>query len=206
MIDVKVYEASQLHNEEWLDLRNLAAGAYGATLNRTSEEIDQLLGGPDTYDFVASHQDPNVLVGTAVADNQEYSNARVAVATLAKQLVGYAYAADNVSGTTQLQRELKRWSIMKNYFWMREVAVKPGMHGQHIGRSVCKHLLQQGNGLQPVTANVWPKEMSFLPPLLHRLGFEEAGTQQVRLFGADSEPVNQVRMRAPSARGLLERI
>ncbi|MBI1856833.1 GNAT family N-acetyltransferase [Candidatus Saccharibacteria bacterium] len=207
MAEVKLYRPEELEHDEWRQLQSIERDAFVSTLDRTQAEIDALIEWDDPAHFTASHVDPNTEVGKRYNANQSYSHSRVAVATKNREPIGFAYSAHNVSGGSEQNRLVKRLTVVKNYLWLREVAVKPEHQRQGLARELGRTLLKDAIGLQPVAAYVWPDEdPDFLQGTLERLGFSPTGEQQVKVFGENSEPIRQVRMQAPSARAVLRNL
>lgn len=206
MSEVKIYDATDLDKGQWRQLQSIQREAFTTTLDRTQQEIDALVGWNEPDDFYASHVDPNSEIDKRYNADQSYSKPRVAIATEASQPVGYAYSAHNVSGATERERSLKRLSVVKNYLWLREVAVKPEFQNQGIARKLGKTLLKDAIPLQPPTAYVWPDEIDFLQGALEKQGFVSTGEQAVKVFGEDSSPIRQVRLQAKSAQSVLSKM
>ncbi len=206
MHGVKVYNAVELDQDEWRQLQGISREAFTSTLNRTQEEIDALVEWDEPEIFYASHVDPNSQVGKRFNADQSYSEPRVAVATEAGEAIGFAFSAHNVSGATPGDRLAKRLSIVKNYLWLREVAVKPASQRRGVAVELGKALLKDAIPLQPPTAYVWPNEIGFLQGALERVGFSATDEQVVKVFGQDSLSILQVRMQAKSARSVLSKL
>ncbi len=144
MGEIQIHKAASLDREEWRKLQVVQREGFKAVLsdtNRTTEEIDLLVGWDDPERYYASHADPNTEVGRGLIPNQEYTKPRVAVATHAGVAVGFAYSAHNVSGATIHERTAKRLSVVKNYLWLREVAVSPAYQRQGLATELGKKLL-----------------------------------------------------------------
>lgn len=203
-VEVKLYNSSELNSGEWRQLQDLQRIADASVLgDRTRAEIDVMVGWDDPDRYYASHLDPNCEVGRRYNANQEYRHPKVALATDGDEVVGFAYSAHNVSGTTPTERLIKRWGLVKNYLWLREIAVRPDYQRQGVAKDLGRTLLSDAIYLQPVAAYVWPDEMGFLPPLLERLGFNPTGEQQVKAFGEHRPAIRQVRMQAPTVRSVM---
>ncbi len=206
MTEVKLYNPTELNREEWADLQVLFRDSVGSTIekyginDRYDIEIDALAEMDDPERFYRSHLDPNTEVGRRYRKGQSYSNPRVAVATEANEPVGFMYVANNVSGSN---KELKRLSIIKNYLWLREVAVKPDQQRQGIAKQLGVTILKSANKLQPVSAYVWPNEISFLPSVLEQLGFVKTGEDEIPVFGDEFPSTTQIRMQASSVKNVL---
>lgn len=206
MAEIKLYDAADIDNEEWRQLQAISRDGFQATLDRTAEEIDALVEWDDPELYRASHADPNAEVGGRYNADQGYAKPRVAVALDAGAVIGFAYSAHNVSGATKRERMFKRLSVVKNYLWLREVAVKPGYQRQSVATELGRSLLKDAIPLQPPTAYIWPDEIGFLQGSLERLGFIPTGEQSSVIFGDGSPPVREVRMQAASARAVLKHL
>lgn len=204
MSQVKIYDAAALSCDEWRDLQGISREAFANTLkNRSQAEIDALVEWDSPELFCESHIDPNSQVGKRYNAHQSYAKPRVAVATNAGEAVGFAFSAHNVSGATERERSLKRLSVVKNYLWLREIAVKPAFQMRGIARELGRSLLKDAVPLQPPTTYVWPDEAGFIYESLKQLGFKYTGEQNVSLFGEGSDLTRQVRMQASSAYSVL---
>jgi hypothetical protein len=207
MAEVKLYDPRDLDQESWLQLQTMARAAYAHMLqSRSQEEIDALVGWDDPARYYRSHRDPNYEVGRRFKDNQAYSHQRVAIALDLHEPVGFAYSAHNVSGETDQIRARKRLTIVHNYLWLREFVVTPQYDLQRTGiaTQMGRKLLRHAIPMQPVSTYIWPGEIPFLQGKLESLGFEQTGEAvPVELYGAASEPVDQVRMQANTAIGVL---
>lgn len=203
MAEIKVYDPTNLDSSEWRQLQGISRDALTSTLDRTQDEIDALVAWETPDIFYASHINPNTLVGERYNANQSYTKPRVAVATEAGEPIGFAYSAHNVSGTSEINRRVKRLTLAKNYLWLREIAVGPNFQRQGVAAEIGKALLKDALPLQPPTTYVWPDEIDFLQGALQSVGFHATGEQDVKLFGENSAPVRQVRMQAKSARAVL---
>lgn len=206
MSEVNIHHAASLDRNEWRQLQTIQREAFKTTLDRTHEEIDALVKWDEPADFYASHAYPNSAPAKRFNDSQSFHKARVAVATDGPEPVGFAYSAHNVSGATERVRLQKRLSVVKNYLWLREVAVIPDFQNKGIARELSRKLLEDAIPLQPPTAYVWPDEIGFLQRRLEQVGFVSTGEQDVVVFGEGSEPIRQVRMQAASARAVLKQL
>lgn len=206
MTEVKVYDTADLSKDEWRQLQAISRDAFASTLDRTQDEIDALVEWDDPSRYYTSHVDPNSEVGRRYNENQECSKPRVAVAAEGGEPVGFAYSAHNVSGATEKVRTAKKLSVVKNYLWLREIAVAPAHQRQGISKELGKALLKDAIPLQPPAAYIWPDEIGFLRESLERLYFWATGEQQSRIYGEGSTPVREVRMQAASARSVLRNL
>jgi GNAT superfamily N-acetyltransferase len=208
MVSVELSEPSDLSRSDWVINQDIAAEAFTHSLPyRTQQEIEYLVNSSDPNAYYASHIDPRSEAGRRFNPYQSYSKLRVARAFVDGKLVGWGYAADNTSGSSEFIREIKRISVVKNYLWLRELVVKPEFMRQGIAKEIGRELLTDANERQPVTCYMWPDEdPAFMSEVASRLGFEPTGERQVNLFGPNSEPVRQVRMQAPSAGSVLVKL
>lgn len=206
MSEVKIYNAAELDKDEWRQLQSIQREAYLSTLDRTPAEVDALVGWDEPTEFYASHVDPNAEVGKRYNGHQSYTKPRVAVATEVNEPVGFAYSAHNVSGATELGRLIKQFSVVRNYLWLREVAVKPDFQNQGIATKLGRTLLKDANPFQPPVVYICPDEIDSPRGTFERLGFVQTGEQHVKIFGKDSADVRQVRLQAASVRSVLGRM
>ncbi len=204
MAEVKIYNAATLEDTEWRELQGIQRQAFWEGLDLDLDSVDTLVDWNNPERFVASHLDPNAEVGQRFNSNQAYTRPKVAVATEAGEPIGFAYSAHNVSGSTELQRTVKRLTVAKNYLWLREIAVQPKYFRHGIAMQLGKKLLRHAIPLQPVAAYVWPELTPFMQPTLERIGLVATDEQDVHPFGEDSEAVKQVRMQARSVRTVLK--
>jgi GNAT superfamily N-acetyltransferase len=212
MSEVTMYKPEELSSDQWLELQTLQRDTFSAELNatRTQEEIDHLVRWGSHNRYVSSHVDPNSEVGKSLNPNQEFFSPRIAIATAVatkgSEIIGFGYASDNVSGETERIRTIKRFMTSKRYLWFREIAVKPDYQRRKIGAQIVGALLREVDIRQPVTAYIWPDEISFLEPTLSSLSFSSTGEQQVEVFGENTKPTRQVRMLASSTGEVLSRL
>jgi GNAT superfamily N-acetyltransferase len=204
--EVKLFNPSQLDKGDWRQLQTIQRYVFSDALDRPQEDIDYLVQWNDPTRFYASHIDPNSEVGKSFNPDQSYVHSRVAVAIESGKPVGFAYAAHNVSGSSSVGRFVKRLSVVKNYLWLREIAVKPELQKEGLAKHLGRTLLNDAIDRQPVAAYIWPEEIGFLPEVLSKLGFTSTGEQQVSLFGKDRAPVKQVRVQAPSVSSVLAKL
>lgn len=206
MHKVEIYDAASINSIEWRQFQAITRDGFSATLDRTQDEIDALVEWRDMAAYRASHADPNSQVGNRYNADQGYTKPRVAVAYDNGTVIGFGYSAHNVSGATSRERTIKRLSVVKNYLWLREVAVKPAYQQQGVATEIGKALLKDAIPLQPPTTYVWPDEIDFLQGSLEKLGFSATGEQESAIFGEGSAPVREVRMQAASARAVLKNL
>lgn len=204
--EVKLYNPSQLDRDEWRQLQALQRDAFASVIDRTQDDIDYLVQWEDPNRFYDAHIDPNLEVGKRFNPDQSYTHPRVAVATEYEEPIAFAYTAHNVSGSSPLERFVKKISVVKNYLWLREFAVKPNLQRQGIAKKLGQVLLKDALERQPVAAYIWPEEIEFLPEVLKKLGFAPTAERQIHLFGEDKSTVKQVRYQAPSVSSVLSRL
>lgn len=203
---IDIYNASELGRNQWRQLQSISRSAFMSSTTRDQVEIDKLVGWDDAELFYNTHINPNMLVGNyGYNPNQEFSKARVAVAHDGENPFGFAYTAHNVSGDTELKRQVKKLSIVKNYLWFRDIAVLPGHQRQGIARELGRKLLSDAISVQPVSAYIWPQEVVGIQDKLEKLGFSETGDKLVDIFGAGEE-VLQRRMQAGTVKSVLDRL
>lgn len=205
MVEVKLYDPSVLNSHEWRDLQALSRDAFNATFDRTQDEVNALVLWDDPAAYRASRSNLNSVDEQPSAAGRVYLNPRVAVATEAKQLVGYAHAVTSISVETARNRLAARMAH-KNYLWVRDMAVVPFLHRRGIAKQMGKALLRDATPMQPPVVHVWPDETRFLYGTIERLGFMPTSEKHVTIFGEGSDPVRQVRMQAPTVRGVLQRM
>ena len=207
MIDVKLFDARELDEHEWLQMQHiLREGSKALMDDRPADEIDSYVSWDDPRGFYLSHEDPNIEVGKAFAGDQTFSHPKIAIAKAAGEPVGYLYVANNVSGATPQERRHKQLSVVRNYRWIREVAVLPGAQHHGIARHLGRHTMLHSFPLQPVSTYIYPSVVPFLQEKLEAAGFYETGSQEAYPFGEDHDPVDMVRMQANSAIGVLARM
>jgi len=217
-LEVKLYNPSQLDRDEWRQLQSLQRDAFASVIDKPQEDIDFLVQWEDPNRFYDAHIDPNTEVGKRYNANQVYTHSKVAIAKANNELVGFAYSAHNTSGggspegphnnslKARAVRRGKLLSITKNYLWLREFAVQPGLQRQGVAKQLGRILLNDAIERQPVTAYAWPDEIDFLPNILGKLGFSLTEEKPIHLFGEDKPEVNQIRYKAPSVSSVLNRL
>jgi GNAT superfamily N-acetyltransferase len=203
---IDIYNASELGRNQWRQLQGISRSAFMGSIMRDQVEIDRLVAWEDSELFYKTHTNPNILVGNYGYNlNQEFTKARVAVAHDGERPFGFAYTAHNVSGDTELKRQVKKLSIVKNYLWFRDIAVLPGHQRQGIAEELGKKLLSDAISFQPVSAYIWPEEVAGIQDRLEKLGFSETGDELVDIFGTGEEVV-QRRMQASTVKSVLDRL
>jgi GNAT superfamily N-acetyltransferase len=208
-MNIDIYDASDLSRNQWRQLQYVSRQAFNSSLTgRTGEEIDSLIAwdNENIHDYYYSHYDPNTLVGrNGYYDNQEYFKPRVAVAHDQDKAYGFAYTAQNVSGESKIKRQLKKISIVKNYLWVREIAVLPSRQLEGIGKSLGRKVLEDAIPVQPVATYIWPNEIVGIQKKLEVLGFESTGEDEIDIFNT-GEQIIQRRMQASSVKSVLEKL
>jgi len=208
MIDVTLFKQDDLSRGEWAANQDIAEEAFNHTLlYRTPEEVAELVNRKNRTEYFFSHINPNNEIGKRFNSDQSYSKPHVAVAYIDGVLAGWGYAANNVSGSNEAIRVAKRLSVIKNYFWLREIVVKPEFMRQGVAKEIGRTLLQTAVERQPVSIYMWPnEEPAFMSEQATKLGFIPTSEKQLQLFGPSSKLVRQVRMQATSARSVLGRL
>lgn len=198
-MNVRLFDPAELDRGEWHQLQSIQREGFKATLeHRSQEDRDALIDWGDPERYFQSHLDPNTEVGRHFNENQEYTHPRVAVALEGGEPIGFGYTALNASGETPEARRRKQLTVVKNYLWLREIAVEPSSQRKGVGREVGRRLMRDRFPFRRVTAYIWPDEIPFLGEVLDRVGFVPTGEQNVELFPG-KPPVRQVRMQAASA-------
>ena len=206
MAEVRLYSPDEVPVDDWDNLQIVFRDSFQHALpHRTIAEIDTLSRWDDPAAFIASREYPNRQVGEVFNPLQEFLKPRIAIARADEEIVGYGYAADNISGDP-VARRVKRLIDQKRYFWLREIVVHPEVQGEGIARDIARTLLADARSKQRPTAYIWPDEIDSMGPRLVGLGFEATGQQMVNVFGEGSAPVRQVRMQATSVAHVLENL
>ncbi len=206
MVSVELVDPHDLDRYEWRQLQMLYRDSVAATLDRPQDDIDAYVEWDDPEGFYLSHLDPNIEVGKRYNGKQSFSRPRVAIATAAREPVGFMYSANNVSGETEAERHRKQLSVVKNYRWIREVAVAPWIQRHGVAKQLGRHTLLHTVPFQPVSTYIFPDQMPFIQAGLESLGFWETGDQSVHAFGDDRDTVKLVRMQAHTTYGVLARM
>ena len=227
MTEVSLHKPSEFGREEWLDLQTLYRDALFSTIDRSLAEIDALAGMDEPRRYFTSHGDPNTEVGPGrrYLPDQSYTKPRVAIATDAGEVVGFMYAADNVSWSirnklhlptsvlgidlTAIDRHEEKRKLegtTKRYLWLREVAVRQDHQRQGLLRDLGRVILASADEDQPVSTYLWPDEIPFLQSVAEAAGFVPTGNRSVSIFGEGSPNTSQVRMQAPSVRTVNDRL
>lgn len=143
----------------YMSLRNLAEMALGGSLEPGSSlRLEDLI--EEHGWFQLTRLDPRQ-GGTrgSFRKNQEYSDLTIALATYEGSTVGFAYAADNVSGGSRVERTVKMHTglvLNKRHRWLREAFVVPGLQRHGIGSALVASLVEGHRPNQPVSAYTWP--------------------------------------------------
>ncbi len=204
-IETSTYKPYELNSGEWYDLQSLQREAFASSLDRVRSDIDSLVSWADPLRFFTSHIDPNNEVGSKFLPDQSYSSPRVVVAMVSGELAGFGYAANNVSGSPMAQA-IKRRSVFKNFLWIREIAVSPMYQKNKVAEHIGRKLLESAGSFQPVSAYVWPEISEHPYKKLIDLGFHQTAKRPVKIFGDESDTVEQLRMEAPNVLSVLKRM
>ena len=207
---ITIGHPDQLDRAQWRDLQAIARDGFGQSMpKRSPDEKDELVGWNDPERYYDSHVYPNSEVGRRFREGQSFANPLVTIARDMEdgRFLGFAYGADNVSGSERAQ-ELKRLSIIKNYFWLREVVVAPEAQHQDLAHRLARPLLEQLHPWRPVTLYTHPKEEQVTTSriYLHKLSFHETGEREVEVFGPGNPTTTLVRHEARTAHRVLRRM
>ena len=201
--------AEYVTQSTWHIVSNIAYLAMREAINhemRTDEEIAYMTGWSDRRrpTYYDSMGDPNSQVGSTLRAHQQYWNTRLTMAVKDGTPVGYAYSADNASGSWPI-RQLKHRDPLqkKNYLWIRGVAVVPEEQGRGIGRLLLQPHLEHASKKQPLTSYTLKDELPDSETWWQQIGLEPTGTQEVYPFGPDTRPSTEVRMQASSVKSVL---
>lgn len=179
--------------------------AEGVHSGRSGTEIAFFTGLNDFGRFHASHLDPNTEVGRKFGPNQEFSDPKVVVATINDgEIIGWGYGAGNVSGSTEDQRDLKKITLFKNYFWVREVSVSahPDYRGQGIGHGIMRGLARIPFPLRPMRTYVYKDETPYVVKSLEGVGFRQVKADErtdLTPFGDNTRPTSMMPFGARTA-------
>jgi len=206
VVHVELVDAHEIDRAGWRQLQEIYRDGLASTLDRPQDDIDTYVGWDDPEGFYLSHLDPNTEVGKRYNGGQSFSRPRVAIAMALGEPVGFMYSANNVSGETAAERRRKQLTVVKNYKWIREVAVAPQMQRRGVAKMLGQKTLLHALPIQPVSAYIYPELMPHLQETLEAFGFSETGDQMVQAFGEASDPVTLRRMMAQSAYGVLARM
>jgi GNAT superfamily N-acetyltransferase len=204
VIKVELMSTRALGADDWLEAQAVYRDGVGVSMaGRSPEELDYFVGLAEPERFVESHRDPNSEVGQRFGENQSFSEPIVALATEGSDIIGYAYAANNVSGTPE-EQERKRLIVIKNYFWIREVAVKPDFQAAGLARQMSRVLLEDARAGQPAATYMYPKEEEFMYNILTRHHFHKTDEAKLLVFGEGSPVALRYRMQARFASSVLK--
>jgi len=210
-IDVKLQNPLELSREDWIECQNIALDAYRATLltpdgAQISENALRFMNSiEDPERYARSHRDPNTEVGKLFGEDQDFKNMHVARTYVNGVIAGFGYSADNVSGGSELVRNVKRRFPMKNYFWVRELLVLPEFLREGVATETAKSLLGSATSpQQTVTHYDWPElQPNYVNDKITQLGFETEPMKKVELFGPGTTEVMQVRRSGLTVEKLL---
>lgn len=206
MLRFDLLKPNQLNPIEWRKLQALQREGLSHQLDRTQEEIDNLISWDDPERFYESHIDPNSEVGERFNSGQSFSNTWLAIASEDNDFVGFAYAANNVSGN-KAERFLKRLGTPHNYFWLREFVTRPDLQRQGIAKHLGYMLLTRSNPWQPASTHIWPDEIPFLPDTVRKLSFKPTETElMLPLCGPAHRSVRQVPMYARRTMNVMKQL
>lgn len=191
-------------NTHFLDeVYEVGTEAFKAEMpNRGPEEIEHVMGGRE--DLLERLADPSLDKG--LLPNQSFQDPVLTVAFAdadksSMRIVGYSFAADAASGSSEQLRRAKQLSIVKNYRWLKIVAVLPDFQGRGIGSILSAAQFAKATILQPASAYTRPSEGSAGTRLVESLGTVETAEDRrpVDMFGT-GEMVEQRRYEAKSAK------
>jgi len=160
---------------------------------RSEDDIRHLLGG-DLASYRNSRRDPQLLrYHDAFNSDQRFSDARMVVAEVNPQeVIGYGYAANNVSGRTGMERQAKYMTTAKRWAWIREIAVLPDAP-RGTGTAIAALLLDGFKPKQPVSAYTWEEDVAG-ERFARRLGLERSEDPTTAYpFGQLAHPAQQYR-------------
>jgi len=207
-IGVETISPAGLSSTDWMLVQTLLMGAFESAMpHRSQAEIEYLFKADNLEDFIATRLDPQAAVDQGrMNPNQSFKLPLVSLAHDGSEILGYLYAADNVSGRSVWGRKVKMTQVAKRYAWLREAAVAPSRWGQGIGRLLVTEALKTRHPEQRVTAYAWTENKRAIN-LLRRIGFETPdGPDEVTVFGPESRPAEQWRLVYPGAGRLLQLI
>lgn len=200
-----VHPASELDVATWRDIQMLERVAFSASFREHAKTggVDNFVHWNDPDYFRESRINPQIAVERGDLNPGLFARP---VATLARhegKLVGYAYVADNTSGSP-IQRQLKMLTPPglpvpvvggKRYAWERELAIDPKARRQGIAKVLSYLALETRHREQPLTAYVWPGLKQELWVKLHaEFDFNFRGSSRVDVFKDGSEPIHQNRL------------
>lgn len=186
---------------DWEDVVRLRHEAFTAALpDRSPEEVAYLSQKDNSLEYFGGCLDPQFAVRTGrIGRNQDFANLTVARAFDGNELVGFGYAADNVSGRFAAERWAKMQSLAKRYAWIREVVVHPDLQTHGIGTALGMVMLDHFDERQPVSAYTW-EENRVGRKFVRSLGMTETRDKEdgviktpVRPFGPGAKEASQIR-------------
>ncbi len=200
-ITYKVSEPEPAIN--WVDIVELRHEAFSASLGdtRSEEEIAYLSQKDNSLEFFGGCLDPQFAVKTGrLYGDQGFANLTVARAFDGNELVGFGYAADNVSGRFAAERWAKMHTLANRYAWLREVVVHPDMQKRGIGTALGTIMLDHFDDRQPVSAYTWKENragQNFVRSLGLTRSEDKEGLilrpQPVYPFGPGTKAASQIR-------------
>ena len=204
-----------LPGAEWPEIQKLRYMAYSSAIpRRTPDEMRYLTQHNNSAAFLVSCRDPHFSVGQGrLFPDQAFANPTIAKAYDAnRRLVGFASAADNVSGRFAVERWIKMRGTAHRYAWLREVVVHPDLQRRGIGRALGALMLDRFDDGQPVSAYTW-RENPAGERFAQSLGLEEMRGEDgevveevVYPFGAARSPAAQVRWSGKTASEVQQHI
>lgn len=191
---------------------SVGSAAFQAALpHRSADEIGAFMG--TASDFVYYHRQPQLMTEDGLVNPKNrlwrpnLAIAFVRTKPLAREVVGFAYSADNVSGDTEQEQQRKTYMLVKRWRWLEKIAVHPDYQGRGIAQVLGYLTFRQAYPLQPASAYTWPEESPAGARLLSRWGLnDDGGRQPVRPYGPEGPEVVQHRHSARSARLVARRI
>lgn len=226
-MNVHLLNPGQLAPAQWREVQGVSRAAFSDAFEYinsvTSEDIDNLTLWNDPERYYLGHLDPNIEVNRRKRGDQSYRDPVVAVAMEGIRIVGFGYAADNVSWKIRgmlnlpekkglfdltfidrLEEKRKYHGTHRRYLAIGELAVHPDYQHQGLGTKIVRKLLEQADEDQPVSAYVWPYLLPTMPATLSRHAFRLTSTDPKKnIFGDGRPTVRQERYSAGSAREVL---
>lgn len=159
-INFRAATPQELTTNEWRAVQALEYDAFSASFpGRADQEIKHLTQMDEPEAFRLSRLDPaNAIRQEKFFHKQSFARPKVIAASYDKQIIGYAYAADNVSGGL-LARTIKMHGTARRYAWLREVVVNPEFRRRGIATVMSGLLLENFDSEQPVSAYTWDENM-----------------------------------------------
>lgn len=177
--------------------------------HRSAEEIGKVMG--DRLTYLARLADPSLKVREGLANpDQSFADPTLSVAihkfgSTGQKVVGYAFSADNTSGSSETVRQAKMLSEFKKYRCLSTIVVDPNFQRRGIGVTLTMAAMAQANWLQPASAYTWPEETTAGTGLLTAVGFNKTGEQPVDVF-RNGKPIRQDTLQAKHAFLIATRI